>query len=506
MLKTAMIFTNKMVLQRDKKIPVWGKGESGKKVCVSLDGNSAETIVGADGNWKLELSEHAAGTDYEMTITDGDETITLSDVCVGEVWIAGGQSNMEYILAFEKHFDEVQANERNPYIRFFDYPEVSYEGQLEDFDYKNYGFWRGCTADDLQWFSAVGYYFSKMLNEDLNVPVGIVGCNWGGTTACSWMSREKLVGTEGEFWVTNFDKACAEIADVEKYIEEFKANPANNRTSELENPFSVEFVKVGKSREEQLAIMKAQEEAGISYDQILGPYYERRPGGLYETMLKKIVPYAMRGAIWYQGESDADENPSAYKTVFAKMIENWRELWNEEFPFLFVQLAPFSAWMQCYGDNYPALRAAQDIVSKNVPGAYMASIGDVGMEFDIHPKNKIPVGERLGLLARKYVYGENDILADAPEAVEALKDGDKIVVLFENGNGLSLEGDKLNAMKGLLSDGSLVDLTEAVTVDDKLIISGCEEVDELQFASTPYYKVNVFNESHIPVKPFVMKL
>ena len=500
MLKCAMIFTDKMVLQREKEIPVWGQAEAGKEIEVSLVDEttgflkSAKAVTEADGSWMAKLPACDAAVDLKMTVTDGNDTLTFCDVCIGEVWIAGGQSNMEYLLAFEKHFDEVKDTFKNPNVRFFDYPEVAYEGQLKDYDYKNYGFWRGCTPEDFVWFSSVGFYVQKELHEKLNVPVGIVGCNWGGTTACAWMDPELLKGTVGEFWVTDYEKAL-EGLDVEAYKRDYLANPGNNRTDELHNPFSVKMVKEGSTREEQLEMMLDWEKNGESWDAVIGPYYERRPGGLYETMLKKIVPYGMRGAIWYQGESDSDKNPEIYETVFSLMIKNWRELWQEEFPFLFVQLAPFKGWLACDGENYPYLRQAQDAVSKKLPRVWMASIGDVGMEWDIHPKNKKAVGERLALLARGHVYGETDLLCDAPEAVLATKKGEELVITFENAKGLHIEGERLNALKGVSYESARVE-------GNQLILSGVSQVDEVQFAKEPYYEVNLFNEAHIPAKPF----
>lgn len=501
MLKLAMIFTDKMVLQRQKEVPVWGTAEAGSEVTVWFDGVSLKTETKNDGTWMLKLPAHEAGTDYEMRVSSQGESIVLCDICVGEVWLAGGQSNMEYLLGFEKHFEEVLQKEKNPLVRFFDYPEVSYEGQLEDFNYQHEGFWRGCTNEDLAYFSAAGYYFAENVQKALGIPVGIVGCNWGGTTACSWMDPAYLKGTEGEFWLQDYEEAVKGL-DVESYKEEFKKNPMNDRTNELENPLGVQVVKIGLSREEQLGYMKMFESQPPI---VIGPYYERRPGGLYETMLKKICPFAIRGVIWYQGESDSDKNPEAYTTVFGKMIENWRDLWKEELPFLFVQLAPFRNWLACEGIRYPIVRACQETVSKDVPNTWMASIGDAGMEWDIHPKDKRVVGNRLALLARGHVYGES-LLCDAPEFVSAAKNGTEIELLFRNARGLYIKGESLSAMRGILADGSEREITKAEIREEKLILKDCEEVQELRFASTDYYEVNLYNEAQIPLKPFTAKI
>lgn len=501
MLQTAMIFNNKMVLQREKEIPVWGQAEPGRKVSVSFDGQTVTGKADEEGNWSVRLSAHEAGTGYELTITDGAETVRLQDVCVGEVWLAGGQSNMEYLLGFEKHIDEVLETEKNPLIRFFDYPEVSYEGQLQDFEYKHEGFWRGCTREDLPYFSAVGYYFAKNLQEKLQVPVGIVGCNWGGTPACAWLDPKRLAGTEGEIWIRDYEEAVKGL-DVEAYKAAFRNNPMNDRTNQLHDPFGIKVMKIGLTREEQLAM------AGMSGDEpaympVIGPYYERRPGGLYETMLKKLVPFALRGVIWYQGESDGDVHAEAYECVFEQLICNWRELWKEELPFLFVQLAPFREWLACTGKDYSIVRACQERVSKKVPQTWMASASDAGMEWDIHPKDKKLVGERLALLARGHVYGEK-LLCDAPEAVKAARDGDAVIVSFACGKGLRIEGEQLQAMLVKTADGKLQEAVRAEVKEDQLILYGCGAAAELLFAAGDYYEVNLYNEQHIPAKPFIL--
>ena len=499
MLKTAMIFTDRMVLQRDKDIPVWGTANPSDTITVTFDGNKTSTTADQNGNWKLCLPPHQAGVGYTMTIEVVGETITLTDILVGEVWLAGGQSNMEFLLGFEQHFEEeVLAKAMNPNIRFFDYPEASYEGALEDFNYKYEGFWRGCTPEDLPFFSAAGYYFARNLEADLNVPIGIVGCNWGGTPASAWMDPSYLMGNEGQVWVDEHEEAMKGI-DLEAYKANYPKDPANDRTNMLFDPNHIHLVKYELPREEQLAIIKQWEN---NPPLVEGPYYERRPGGLYETMLKKVWPFAVRGVIWYQGCTDGDFHAREYTTVFSQMIRCWRDLWNEELPFLFVQLAPFYRWLTCEGTNYHIVRECQDQVSRTVPGTWMASIGDVGMKWDIHPKNKLAVGERLALLARGHVYGE-DLLCDAPEMEKITKCGDQVEVVFRHADGLHMTGDQLNALTGVTADGSTRDLTQAnITADETLMISGCEDIVRLEFATGEYYEVNVYNKAGIPVKPW----
>ncbi len=498
MLSIAMIFSDKMVLQREKEIPVWGEASPGAPVTVELDGCRVETTADPSGKWRAVLPPHGAGTGYRLLVTSGAEKRVFQDVCVGEVWLAGGQSNMEYYLGFEKHIDEVLAGEMNPMLRFFDYPEVTYEGQLEDYSYRNEGFWRGCTKEDLPYFSAVGYYFGEKLQKALDVPVGIIGCNWGGTPACAWMDTKYLAGNDGQVWVREYEDAVRDL-DVKSYQKEFRASPRNDRTNRM-NPTEMKIVKVGLTKEQQEKLMASWSFTSVPY----GPWFECRPGGLYETMLKKVHPYAVRGVIWYQGESD-DAHPAEYETVFSQMIRCWRALWQEELPFLFVQLAPFREWLACNGTAYPRVRASQERVSKTVPNTWMASIGDVGMEWDIHPKDKKPVGERLALLARSHVYGEN-ILCDAPELLSAEKADGNITICFSHGEGLHIAGDILHAMIGVDPAGESRDISHAEIRNETLILHGCADIAVLRFARTDYYEVNLYNAAGIPAKPFEVKL
>ena len=498
MLHLAKIFTDNMVLQRDKRIPLWGEASPKAPVTVSFNGRQAGTEADDRGQFILWLPPHEAGSGYTLTVSSGEESISLKGVCVGEVWLAGGQSNMEFPLGFDADFEQALKKEENPNIRFFNYPQVSYEGQLADFDYAHDGFWREGRRDEIQYFSAVGYYFAKNLQENLHIPIGIIGCNWGGTPAAAWMNPQKLKGTAGEFWLT---RHIEEVEDMDSYAKKFKENPLNNRSiSPMEDPIRIKMVKEGLLPEEQQMMAQLAANMEDIFTKI-GPYHEKRPGGLHETMLKNLVPYGIRGVIWYQGETDSEENPEAYRETFSRLIEDWRELWKEELPFLFVQLAPFEKWMGATGDSFPVIRDCQEFVAGTVPGTWMAASGDAGMQWDIHPKKKEPIGRRLALLARGHVYGER-ILCDAPEFSSVKRQRDTLELSFSHGQGLHLKGDILQAMQAKRRDGTEKSVTAAKILGDRLVLSEMEDVVELSFAKTGYYEVNLFNGAGIPVKPF----
>lgn len=461
MLHMPMIFGNGMVLQRQKEIAVWGTAEAGTEVTVTLSDageeagrkqygtGQAHTTADGQGVWKVALPAGEAGRGLWMKVEAGKEQLVYSDISIGEVWIAGGQSNMEYLLKYDADKELELARDANPDIRFFDYPEVSYEGQIEEFPEPDYGFWRQAEARQLPWFSAVGYYFARILYGKLNVPIGIVGCNWGGTPACAWQDPEGLRGTEGEPWLTDYTEAIVGL-DMEAYWQKVKENLAQMKKMQgqagqahetepdreagqaAQPDMAAVWERVmypGLSREEQLQMMQQMEKmTADTADKADGEAAEidmmklppqNRPGGLYQTMLQKVAPFTARGVIWYQGESD-ETHAEAYATVFGRMIADWRALWQEELPFLFVQLAPFGQWLGGTGEKYPELRKQQERVSREVAHTWMASIGDAGMLDDIHPKHKRPVGERLAELALGHVYERPELcrvpgLCDAPE-------------------------------------------------------------------------------------------
>ena len=509
MLKTAMIFGNHMTLQRQKPIQVWGTAEPDAEVKVTLEniGCEANTIASESGEWMAELPSCEAAVGLKMVISSGEETITYTDVRVGEVWIAGGQSNMEYFLMFDEQHETVLKDNREE-ITFFDYPEVSYEEQIEEKDYSRFGIWRTCDPENLPYYSAVGYYFAVQLQEKLQVPVGIVGCNWGGTPACTWMPKDALKGTKGECWIQEYEDGIKELNE-ELYQKAFRMNPENEHTEpfadNIQKQMQNKMFYPGLSREEQVKLleMMAQYQQGQAMPGIpaVGPWSEKRPGGLYETMLTKVAPYTNRGVIFYQGETD-ETHADAYEEVLTQLILSWRKLWGEELPFLMVQLAPFEEWLACSGTRFPILRQAQEQVCKEMNQVYLCSSSDNGMQWDIHPKNKQPIGDRLALLAREHVYGET-VLCDAPEAEKVQLEADGLSITFLNSTELHIEGQAVNALSVVDQNGEILPIESVQIEGNKMLLRGkFEKGNVIHFARTPYYEVNLYNEVGNPAKPF----
>ena len=505
MLRLPMIFKDNLVLQRHKPIEIWGEASPNEVVTAELC-RGGETLVkvssSADpsGAWRVFLLPQEAGCGFELTITSGSETVTLHDVLIGEVWIAGGQSNMEFFLQFDAERETAFARGEEPDIRFFDYPEISYEGELEEYDFSEFGFWRQCRREDLPWFSAVGYWFAHKLRAEINVPIGIVGCNWGGSRACCWIGRERLVGTPGEVWLRDYEEGIKGV-DPAEYRRAFLSVPNNV----YDHPFSRDntILDPGFSREFQLKVIKMTESmTKPPYFDVIGLDHPWRPCGLYETMLVNVAPYTCRGVIWYQGESD-EFHPEIYDQVLAILVRNWRDLWHDELPFLMVQLAPFGAWLQNGSDAYPTLRDRQARAARDIPDVWLASSSDSGMEWDIHPKHKRPIGERLALLAMGHIYGR-DILCDAPEFESVEWEDGKLTVSFKHGEGLYLQtADGSRTLSGpvnaLLVDGRPM---EGHIEADRLVVPVPLRPKRAELAWCGYYEMNLYNAAGIPAMPF----
>lgn len=506
MLSVAKVFQNHMVLQRNKPLRIWGTADPNTRVMAALDAERVSVYADADGSWMLEFPPRNAGLGCVLHIVSGSEQIKLTDIAIGEVWLAGGQSNMEFHMKFDRGYAAVLAAANFRDIRFFDVPEIAYDGEEDDFDYSQFGFWRKATPEDLGYFSAVAYYFSDRIGEELDAPIGIIGCNWGGTMASAWTDPTYLENTEGDVWLREYEET--KPLDLSAYEAGFAANPNNNRVILLDDPMNIRTMRDGLSREEQAAfveqIMAMAGVADLGEDgpplMNYGPKSEQNPGALYRHMLKTVAPCSIRGVIWYQGESD-DRHSEVYATVFSQMIRCWRDLWGEELPFLFVQLAPFEKWLFASGKTYPTLRRQQELVSKTVPGVWMTTSGDAGMRWDIHPKEKKPIGQRLALLALGHVYGR-DLLCDAPELLRAEKRDGDIHLYFDHADGLYSDGDLFEALELLDANGKRVTADEAVLDGDTLILRGCGGAATVRYAQTPFFTAKLFNAAGIPAKPF----
>ena len=524
------LFASGMMLQREKPVRVWGTSHAFDEITVTIQGQSVETKADESGQWEVFLSPLHASEKEMLTVSTESQFLIFEDVAVGEIWIAGGQSNMEFPIAFEKQRTAGRRWTDNANIRFFDIPEVAYPGQLEAFDYSPVNRWRKVTDEDIDYFSAVGYYFAEKLQADLNVPIGIIGCNWGGTRTMHWMSPESLK-TVGKCWQENFEKQI-EGLDLEAFFAKQNSDPMNDHGHLLEDPFtkfmlprtpSIEEIgaffaalmggAAGNSNEAQAASANQTADAPTAdplanYVPPLTP--QSFPGALFENMTKLAAPFTCRGVIWYQGESDDElaAGREIYDQMMKALISDWRGLWQDRLPFIQVQLAGFSHWLQTSCNDYVRIREQQKRVADTDPDTYLVNIGDAGQEDDIHPKDKATVGLRLALSAEQHIYGL-PVCGDAPEAVSARRQEDRILVTFrEAGEGLTIKGDALPDL--VLTDtatGEIIPCT-AEASGDTLILTPARMTDAmtLRFAKTNWHCINLYSSDGLPAWPFALAI
>lgn len=475
----AWIFTDHAVLQRDIEIPVWGTAADGEEVTVQLGDQTAVTVA-AEGKWSIKLRPLPAGGPHTLKVT-GKNSITVSDLLIGEVWICSGQSNMQWKLKDTLEADPVIGAAADEQLRLLTVPRVAKDEPQTSAD----GKWEVSSPTTVPEFSAVGYYFGKQLRDVLKVPVGLINTSFGGTPSEAWTSRQKL---------ESIPELKSGILDVHKQAVEAYPMALAQYKEEL-----------GKWQAEA---DKAKAEGKPAPQALRGPVdpatNPQRPTGLFNAMINPIIPYAIRGAIWYQGESNA-ERAQQYGILFPAMIQDWRERWGQgDFPFLFVQLAPYTRIVKEPGDSHWAeLREAQRLTTTKLPQTAMAVITDVGEELDIHPRRKREVGERLAIAARKLSYGEN-IVHSGPTFKEIKIEGNKAILSFDNiGTGLVAKDGPLTGFT-IAGEDAKFHIANAEIAGDTVIVS-CPEVEKpiaVRFGWANFPVVNFWNKEGLPASPF----
>lgn len=492
----AQIFTDNMVLQRDCPIPLWGKAADGSRVKVEFCGRTYKTEA-VDGKWRIQLSPMNAGGPFDMKIQCGACVMTLRNILIGEVWVAGGQSNMQFPLIESLHGAEEAADADDEGIRYYDVPKIEYEGDGVGPECLPLAAWQLCTAQNAAAFSAVAFHYAKKLRQALNVSIGIIGCNMGATSASCWMSEEALSSDE----------------EIRVYLDEYYAHlnehDDNAYKRELED-FNRQIEAYQRKVEAFKATHPGAGEAEVN-QQVgpcpgpppMGKKSFMRPTGLYHTMLKKITPYAIRGVIFYQGEGDTHK-PELYKKLFGKMMQNWRDDWQlPGLPFLFVQLAFYACDIKPEGETWAVLREQQRLTCCEDPHASMAVITDCGEKDNIHPVDKKSVGERLALLARAKIYG-HDVEYSGPVFREMKVDGSKAVLHFDHaGNGLTARNGALKGFEICGKDGRYVEAKAAIGGISVEVSADCISVPfAVRYGWANYAEINLYNEEGLPAGPF----
>ena len=473
------LFSDNMVLQRDARVPVWGWADEGEAVTVAFRGEEVSATAEA-GKWKVWLSPGAAGGPFEMAVS-GKNAITVANILVGENWLCGGQSNMAMALDRTAGAGEAIAAAKYPEIRLFKVKINGADIPLDDVE----GAWEVCTPETAAAFSAVGYYFGRDLHQHLNVPVGLIQACMGGTNASCWTPHATLAGTP------ELESILAEYQEAVEAYPEAKVRYEAAREAHA--------ARMAQARADGVELPPAERQAPR---EPMGPEHVKRPGALYNGMIAPLQPFAVRGAIWYQGEANARTPATAeqYRTLFPAMIGDWRTGWGQDrFPFLFVQLA-------AYADNpaWPLLRDAQ-AAALALPHTGMAVAIDVGDKGDVHPKDKATVGARLMRAARDAAYGE-DLVAFGPRFHELeIRDGLAMVYFRYSQNGLKSSARPLTGFWIAGSDGVFVPAEAGIAGPNVIVQS--EQVPNpvavrYGWQAFPDPPCTLYNYEGLPAEPF----
>jgi sialate O-acetylesterase len=464
------LFSDNMVLQQGISVPIWGWGPEGATVTVRFQKQTASTRV-KDGKWMVKLGGLKLGGPETLIITGGN-SITLTNVLVGEVWLASGQSNMEFPLKQARGSVEDISTSANPVIHLFKVPKTRLDSPTNDVNAR----WTECGPDTAPNFSAVEYYFGRDLQKALHVPIGLIESDWGGSPAEVLMQREFLEA-HPQYRTEIFGGWIIAQDNYERSL------AAYNR-------------KKTEAREKGLEFTNA------------APHRPWKPSECFNGMIAPLAGYAIKGVLWYQGESNAGsaEEAMQYHTLFPDLIRNWRTVWNEgPFPFLLVQLAPFrSIEEQPSESSWASVREAQLQATKVLPGVGMAVITDVGDQRNIHPVQKQPVGSRLALAALGIAYHKT-LEYSGPILKRTKVERNQIVLTFDHvDGGLEARGGDLTGFSICGPDGKFVWAHAEIKGLDKVLVHSTEVEHPVavRYGWASYPVVNLYNKVGLPASPF----
>ncbi|MGD0078444.1 MAG: sialate O-acetylesterase, partial [Sedimentisphaerales bacterium] len=478
--QTPAVIGDNMVLQQGIATPIWGKADPCEQIVVKFGpgGEAWPATADANGKWEVKIGPFIAQKDGHDLTVEGKNTVVLKNVLVGEVWVCSGQSNMEFPLSWSANSQQ-EINEANyPQIRLFTVgKKVSYTpmGNCQ-------GQWRECSPATAKNFSAVAYFFGREIYKRLDVPVGLINASWGGTPAESWMSKEYLAN-EPNFQpiLKRFDDTVANYAELKQKYNEQKSQ--------------YDTMAAKMRAEHKTPPPKPEEPVGLN-----SPY---SPTGLFNGMIKPIMPYGIRGAIWYQGETNAGR-AEQYRTLFGAMIKCWRDAWKQgDFPFLYVQLPNFMAVRSEPGlSEWAELREAQ-LMTLATPNTGMAVAIDAGEANNIHPRKKQEVGMRLAFWALAKTY-KKDVEYSGPLYKYMVVEGDKAILHFDNvGGGLISKGGDLKGFAIGGADHKFV-WADAKIEGDTVVVHSDKVAEPVAvrygWADNPI--CNLYNKAGLPASPF----
>eukprot|EP01137_Pigoraptor_chileana_P022099 Opistho-2@86628 len=487
-LELPLIFSDNMVLQQNMEIPVWGKSCKNCEVTVTFDNISREIKADKKGDWQLKIPAHTAGGPFLLSISDKKQAKTLQNILVGEVWLCAGQSNMELRLEQSKEAKQEISQASNSQIRFFRMTaqdkarptakvvfDDSLLADLQAGKFYEPSTWQVCTTENAAKFSAEGYYFGKLLQQQLNVPIGLICNAVGGTTTQAYIDSASLASHPQlrQFVDANWLESTQDIHPW--VLERSNENLAKTKNDVVPNrkflhPFAGAF--------------------------------------LYKNGIQPLLPFAIKGVIWYQGESNAT-HPEIHTPLFETLVKNWRNAWGQgDFPFYTVQLpaiANRSAW--------PAFRASQEELSKRIVNSGMVVTIDTGDSLDVHPTDKKTVGERLGLLALAKTYHQKNAYS-GPVLRTYEQKGQEVHLYFDHVQELKTKDGQV-PKSFVLQGYNLGGTEESMFYPEKIEIQPTKiiltlpanrQVTQIKYAWLPNPKCNIINEVGLPTSPFKFDL
>lgn len=492
----APMFSSHMVLQRDKEIAVWGSGPDGEQVCINLAGTKTEAVI-KEGKWMLHIEALPAGGPYMMEAVCGEERIVFDDVMVGEVWFAGGQSNMELELQNCDNAEEELKQADYAGIRFYNVIKTGIITE-EVLEQQEQSKWRVCQPEQVRDVSAVAYFCARKLHQELGAAIGVIDCYIGGTSVTGWMDEETLMSTpESRAYVEEYDALIRDKTD-EMYAKEMEEY--NRQWKEWDDGVQAERKKNPDVTWEYL-----NEHVGICpWPQPAGRTSNYRPGNPYRAMMTRVIPYTIRGFWYYQGEEDTCRT-ERYDILMKLLIQLWRKKWqDEEAPFILNQLPMYIAKGEKDDKRWAMLREQQMLTAQRIPNTYMNVLIDCG-EFDnIHPTDKQTVGGRMALQCLEHVYGIA-CDADAPVCQSVRREENQVVAVFDCKE-LVVKGGAITLFELAGEDGIFYPAFATLRTPQEVSVFSdkVKMPKEIRYAWTNYGKVTLFGKNNLPAAPFRM--
>lgn len=481
-LKLNQLFSDHMVLQQGKAVPVWGWSDAGSKVTVRFGDQTAKTTTNDDGKWSVCLEPLTASAEPQVlrvTSTSHDAVLKVKDVLVGEVWLGSGQSNMAMTVSRALNFEQEKAAADLPLIRVF--KESSSASATPNANPK--GTWTLCSPSTVGGYSATLFFMGREIQKELDIPVGLIVSAVGGTPIENWIDAEKAAA------VPELQKFTTSLTAAH---ENFDAVAAKARYEKQKAAWSI------KAQQAKAAGNKAPT---APRDPVAQHRLKGGPGDLFNGKIAPLVPYAMRGAVWYQGEGNSRPGKSElYQYHMPTLISEWRQLWNDDFPFGMVQLPNYNR----EGDGWSEVQEAFLKTVRSVPNTGMAITIDVGDPKDIHPKNKQAVGHRLALWALGDVYNKDVPATSGPTPANYKVDGNSIVVSFDHAEtGLMAKGGDLVGFQIAGADGQWKTANASIEGSSVSVSHpAVKSPTAIRYAWAANPTCNLYNKAGLPASPF----